>query len=753
MLTISLADNWYVYARDDAFSLVTSIPEDAVHTSVPYDALWHEGQTPESVNGGRTGHFDGKVYYYQRELVLDEGWADKRLLLKFEGIFSKSFVYVNGSQVGTGDFGYASLTCDITDYVDHGRPNVLLIVCKTDLLSSRWYAGCGIVRPVWLCVAEPVHVVPDTLWVQTEALEGDAARIRVQAHVTAPSGQVVDAHLHIAGPEGDLLDEGFPIRVTAGGYELDRRFFLQGVRPWSEESPTLYDVTLAVGNDESRVRTGLRTETWDPERGLRVNGQPVLLRGACVHHDEGILGGIASPAFERWRVARLKEAGFNAIRSAHNHASSALLDACDELGVYVLDEVCDMWTKLKGFGDFAQYFPHSWRTVVDSMVREDRTHPAVLGYSTGNEISDINTERGFEVAHELYQLIHGLDDTRFVTNGVNGAFAAGEEVTDIAVDLTGQPREVFASGDVNQFMGLMATRMADITRHPVVSRVLERLDSCVDVQGYNYMTARYLGDSERYPQRVMLGTETYPRQVAENWELIERLGPAMGEFTWTGWDYVGELGEAPYPAWQNGSGDLDAFGFRRPVSYWRQIVFGLRSDPYIAVRPPEAHGTPRQFGPWIFTDAVASWTWDIEEGTPMTVEVYAPAGTVELRLNGTVVASGQTSECYVLFEVAYAPGILEAVTEAGDTWRLATADLSTARVTCDDIVVDGWLFSQVTLEDVSGTRVLDAGTEVDVTREGWELVAAGSAGTGVVDAFSSPTVRLRDQGALAIYRR
>lgn len=752
MQRISLSDDWYVYSRDDAFSLVTSIPEDAVRTSVPYDALLHEGQRPDSANAGRTGHFDGQVYYYQRALELDGAWLGKRLLLKFDGVMNKSFVYVNGSLVGTGDFGYASITCDITDYVTFDGANTLLVVCKTDLYGSRWYAGCGILRPVWLCVAEPVHVALDSLWVKTEALEDGAARVRVQATVESPRSQVVDARLLVEGGGAVVLDERFPLRVTAGAYALDRRFYLRGIVPWSEGDPALYDVTLDLGGDVAHVRTGLRTEEWDPEHGLRVNGSQVLLRGACIHHDEGVLGGVATYAFERWRVSRLKAAGFNAIRSAHNHASAELLAACDELGVYVLDEVCDMWTKMKGFGDYAQYFQHGWRQVVDSLVLEDRNHPCVVGYSTGNEISDINTEKGFETAHDLYERIHALDDTRFVTNGVNGAFAAGEEVVDIVCDLTGEPREVFESGDVNRFMGLMATRMADITRHQVVSRVLERLDSCVDVQGYNYMTARYALDSERYPQRVMLGTETYPRQVAENWGLIEELPACIGEFTWTGWDYIGELGGAPYPAWQNTSGDLDTFGFRRPVSFWREIVFGLRTTPYLAVRPPEAHGTPRQFGPWKFTDAVASWTWGVEPGTPMTVEVYAPAGEVELRLNGKVVGRAQTSECYALLEVPYEEGTLEVATEAGERWTLATADIATARVVTQDFDCDGWLFSQAHVEDAAGTWVLDSGWSYDCAHEGYELVACGSSVSTPAD-FGASSVRLSGQGALAVYKK
>lgn len=754
MKRISLNDDWYIYPRDDAFSLVTAIPDDAVHTSVPYDALWHEGPQADSVNGRRTSYFDGQVYYYQRELVLDPAMRDMRLLLKFEAIFSKSLVYVNGSQVGSGDFGYASLTCDITSYVRWDAPNTLLVVCKTDLLSSRWYAGCGIVRPVWLMYGPKVHTEPDSIWLTTQELTPDGdARVRLCATLRNQTGcaQNVDVRLRIFDDDGDVLNETFPVRMGER-YGLDRCFYLRDVRPWSEDDPHLYWIELSVADDVAHTRCGLRTESWDPARGLLINGKPVLLRGACIHHDEGILGGVAHKEFELWRVARLKEAGFNAIRSAHNHASQELLDACDKLGVYVLDEVCDMWTKPKGFGDFAQYFPRAWRDVVDNMVCEDRFHACVMGYSTGNEISDINTERGFEVAHELCQRIHELDSTRFVTNGINGAFAAGEEVADIAADLTGRPREDFVTGDVNQFMGLMATRMADITRHPVVSRVLERLDASVDVQGYNYMAARYESDSERYPQRVMLGTETNPKQVAKDWRLIERLPSVIGEFTWTGWDYVGELGSAPYPAWQNTSGDVDTFGFRRPVSYWREIVFGLRTEPYLAVRPPEAHDTPREFGPWKFTDAVASWTWDVEPGTPMTVEVYAPNCAFDLWLNGELVASGQTSECYALVEVPYQAGTLK-VTAGGVDHTLSTADISTAHLACKDVEHYDMLISSLWLEDANGTLVYNAGQEVDVTREGWQLVAAGAESTSTDGAFSSPIVQMAGQGALAIYRR
>jgi beta-galactosidase len=415
----------------------------------------------------------------------------------------------------------------------------------------------------------------------------------------------------------------------------------------------------------------------------------------------------------------------------------------------VMDELSDMWYEQKNVNDFSTFFDTCWAEQIARMVDKDYNHPCVVLYSTGNEISDINTERGFEVAHEIYQRLRAQDPTRWVTNGVNGAFAAGDEIVDIAQDLTGEPRATFEQGDVNQFMGLMATRMGGIVTHPVVTRVLERLDASVDVQGYNYMTERYAPDAQAYPQRVMLGTETNPRRVAENWELIERLPQVIGEFTWTGWDYLGEL-RAPYPAWRNDAGDLSLFGLRTPVSYWREIVFGLRTAPYLAVRPPEAHGTPREFGPWRFTDALARWTWDVAPGTPMTVEVYAPGERVRLWLNGELVAEPELSEHYALVELPYAPGELVAEGADGQRHVLRTAE-GPAHVVVDDFACDGWVISRIHLEDASGTWLWGDGRTHDCTRAGLELVAAGSDAS--LPPFADAQLQLVGQGALAIYRQ
>ena len=751
MQKILLDKDWYVYKRHNAFSLVSSLPGDAVRIDLPYDAMFHEQQSSEA--SGANGYFESGLWYFQKELDIPADWQGKRILLKAEGLFSSSLIYLNGSQTASGDFGYVSTSCDLTPYIDWNGTNTLLIICFSDPDNSRWYPGAGILRPVYLYTGDDLCIIPDSAWITTERLhpEGAAVRLRADLQKYSPGAVITDVRVTVFDEENTVLDETFPVRIN-DTYHLDRRFFLHDVHLYSEDDPHLYTVRIQAGTDITEFRTGFRHETFDSVSGLQINGKTVKLRGACIHHDEGILGGISLKAFELYRVSRLKEAGYNAIRSAHNHASQELLEACDELGVYVLDEVCDMWGKMKGFGDYARRFRDSWQRTATITAAEDRNHPCVVGYSTGNEIFELKSEKGFETAHDLYELLHAVDDTRFVTNGINGAFAAGDAIIDIASELTGKERDYFEKGDVNRLMALLDTLWNGIVTHPVISGVLERMDSCTDVQGYNYMTARYQGDAVKYPQRIMLGTETYPRQIAENWRQITELSSVIGDFTWTGWDYMGEL-RAPYPALNNPAGDIDRFGFRRPVSYYREIVFGLRQDPYICVRPPEAFGTPRCFGPWKFTDAAENWTFAVDEGTMITVEVYSPDDEAELFLNGESVGRKQMENCYALFDIPYRKGELKAVGSSGREYILRTADSTSAHPVIEDTEYDGYVFSRISLADDQGNPVYGTGQAYCCTREGLELIAAASEQTVHDRGFLNEVIYLYGQGGFAVYRK
>jgi beta-galactosidase len=287
----------------------------------------------------------------------------------------------------------------------------------------------------------------------------------------------------------------------------------------------------------------------------------------------------------------------------------------------------------------------------------------VLLYSTGNEITDVATEHGYELSNEMTAYLHELDRTRYVTNGINGVFAAGNRLIQAFSDISGKEAPDALKGDINQCMSVMGHYMNDIVKHEAIGNLLERLDATMDVLGYNYMTGRYDSDCQRYPNRVIVGSETYPRQIAENWAMIQRNNAIIGDFTWTGYNYLGETGEN-WPEVINESGDIDTLGVRKPVSYYREIVFGLRKEPYMAVRSPKQSIQPRPFGPWQLTDAESVWNFDGYEGEMVTVEIYSDSEEVELYLNGASMGRKDKyseTEFMYLFDIPYEPGILTVV--------------------------------------------------------------------------------------------
>lgn len=456
-------------------------------------------------------------------------------------------------------------------------------------------------------------------------------------------------------------------------------------------------VTCSGGRviDVCSTTTGIRTLSVDAKRGLRVNGETVKLRGACIHHDSGLLGAATYDDAEYRRVRILKEAGFNAIRMSHHPAAPALLRACDALGMYVMDETFDMWNRCKSDYDYGLYFSEWWERDTEAMVRKDYNHPSVILYSVGNEIPEIGTDHGAKTCHEICEKIRILDSTRYTLASINGVFAAGDRMGEIMTDLAreNEPDEGAAGGNVNDFMTVMDTQMDRIVVHRVISERLEAACASTDVAGYNYMTARYEGDGKAYPNRVIVGSETYPPEIARNWALVKRLPYVIGDFTWTGWDYIGEAGVgvpayrfgeggfgAQFPCQLAYSGDIDITGFRRPASYFREVVFGLRKDPYITVQNPKHYGETLIKTPWVISDSMSSWTYPGYEGKPVVVELYAPGDEAELFCNGKSLGrkpAGSAAGYRTLFETVYTPGTLRAVSYE-DGREIGSMELCTA---------------------------------------------------------------------------
>lgn len=700
-------DNWKFWVDKDSFALVWNIPEVARDITLPHDAMIEKPAHADSLNGGNTGFRDGDIYTYVKMLHAPEEYKEKTVTLKFEGVYMNAFVYVNGQLAAKSPFGYTTFYAPLNDFLKYGEDNEIRVQVRAGAMTnSRWYSGAGIYRDVYLLESGLTHIVPEGVQIKTENADETYATLRVATELenkTAVSQNlVVETVIKDDGGNVAAKECTFATIFAGENRTIKQRILVENPKLWSAEDPKLYTYETKVYQnteakellDEMVDTFGIRTLAVDAKRGFRVNGKTVNLRGSCIHHDSGLLGAATYEDAQYRQILRMKEAGFNAIRMSHHPMAPAMLRACDEIGMYVMDETFDMWNRLKSNYDYGLYFQEWWEKDVTAMVRKDYNHPSVILYSVGNEIPEIGTDKGAQTCQELSDKIRSLDDTRYTLASINGVFAAGDAVDQIVADVAANlSAEGKIDGNVNDFMSLMDEHMDEIVVHDAISKRLEKACAGVDIAGYNYMTARYEQDGETYPNRVIVGSETYPPEIARNWDLVERLPHVIGDFTWTGWDYIGEAGVgipaykwgeggfgAGFPAQLAYPGDFDITGFRRPASYYREAVFGLSKKPYIAVQNPTHYGEFLIKTPWVISDATASWNWDGMEGKPAIVEVYAQGDEVELLLNGISLgkkAAGKEAGFRTLFETTYEPGTLTAISyENGQ--EIGRSELATA---------------------------------------------------------------------------
>lgn len=709
MLKELFNDSWKFWLDRDAFALVWNVPEYAQDVTLPHDAMIEKKAHSESSNKGNTGFRDGDNYVYVKMFFAPEEYRDKTIMLNFEGVYMNTFVYVNGELAGKNPFGYSGFYIDLSGYLKYGQENEIRIqVRNSAMTNSRWYSGGGIYRDVYLLIADLAYVVPEGTQIRTEAADDALAVIQVTSGLKNRFYANADLRLEttIEDAGGNIVaEDNIPVVL----FEQEERMMSQRImidepKLWSEDTPVLYTCIsrLYQGNqlvDASQADFGIRTLKLDAKRGLQVNGQTVKLRGACIHHDSGLLGAATYEDAQYRQIRILKEAGFNAVRMSHHPMAPAMLRACDALGVYVMDETFDMWNRCKSDFDYGLYFQEWWEKDVTAMVRKDFNHPSVIMYSVGNEIPEIGTDHGAKICHDLCAKIKYLDPDRYTLASINGVFAAGDAIGEIMGDLIneiGGAEET--GGNVNNFLTMMDAHLDKIVVHKAITKRLDKACASTDIAGYNYMTARYEKDGRKYPNRVIVGSETYPPEIARNWALVGQCGHVIGDFTWTGWDYIGEAGVGvPAYNWGEGgfgagfpcqlaySGDIDITGFRRPASYFREIVFGLRQNPYITVQNPYQYGKPVIKTPWVISDSQSSWTWKDCEGKPVVVEVYSPGTEVELFLNGQSLgrkACGAGVGFRTFFDAVYEKGCLTAIAYDGDA-LLGQMTLITAEPVCE----------------------------------------------------------------------
>lgn len=774
-------ENWLFWEDKDAFALVWNVPESAKTVSLPHDAMLLKPAAPDSPGGGDAGFRFGGSYVYYKNLLAPEAWRDKTVTLRFEGVYQEAAVYVNSQLAARCPYGYSTFYVPLDDFLRYGEENAVRVLVRTgDMPHSRWYSGSGIYRDVYLMVGDLLHIGETGPRVSTRELSDDAL-LRVETPVVNRSHRALSYALETEIFDADdrlAARECTRLFLASGAQEtISQRVLVENPRLWSDETPTLYTLRVTLRNDagvldEAESRFGIRSLALDAKNGLRVNGKSVKLRGACVHHDNGLLGAATYADAEYRRVRLLKEAGFNALRSAHDPMSQAMLRACDELGVYVMDEAFDMWTRAKSDHDYSRHFSDRWQSELEAMARKDFNHPCVILYSLGNEIPEIATDHGAALGREMCRCMHALDDTRYAFVSVNGVFASGDDIDTIMADVLAQAGP--DGGNVNDFMTAMDTNMDAIVTHPIVSRNLEKAAAGMDLIGYNYMTARYRPDAANYPNRVIVGSETYPPEIARNWAIIRACGSVIGDFAWSGWDYLGEAGVG-IPAYQFGEGgfgarfpaqlayvgDLDITGFRRPASYFREIVFGLRKAPYIVVQDPAHYGQALRKTPWVISDAIASWTHRGFEGKPVVVEIYAAGDEVELRQNGVSLgrkAAGEAVGCITTFETTYEPGTLEAVSyecgrEIGRA-ALKTADAASARLQITPELWPELIYVPIALTDADGVVITDEEHTLTCRVSGdAERIGFGSGDPRPTHNYIGDTAELFHGRALAILKK
>ncbi|MDR2976982.1 MAG: DUF4982 domain-containing protein [Streptococcaceae bacterium] len=750
--------NWKFWEEKDSFALVWSIPENAQDIDLPHDAMIYEKPYAESPNGGNTGFRDGKNYSYAKYIDLTEADKDKKFILTFEGVYCNAFVYVNGILAGNNYYGYTGFCVPLNDYLNFGKSNEIRVQVRNGAMSnSRWYSGSGIYRDVYLLSGSALHIAAKGCLIKTLNLENRQAELEIKVPVQNefPVSQEFELSVKIRNHEGEIVaSDQRPYYLLAGeSADLVTNLIIDEVDAWSAEHPYLYEVETCLlinglERDDWTGTIGIRTLTVDSKNGFRVNGETVKFRGACIHHDSGLLGAATYRDVHLRQIEILKAAGFNALRMSHHPAAPSLLEACDELGMYVMDEAFDMWTHFKSDFDYSLVFKENWQRDIKAMIETDYNHPSVVMYSIGNEIPEIGTKHGSRLARQMNEKIKSTDDSRPTLSAINGVFAAGDHIMEIMAELAAEANMEF-SGSVNDFMTMMATQMHRIVSHEKVSGIIELAAAATDIAGYNYMTPRYEKDAARFPNRVMVGSETYPPQIAQNWNIVCRTPAVIGDFTWTGWDYIGEAGVgipaykmgkggfgAQYPAQLAYVGDIDITGFRRPASYYREIVFGLRKNPYIAVQNPHHFGEPLMKTPWVISDCVSSWTWKEVNDKHCVVEVYAPGDEVALFLNGQLIekkAVGSEIPFVTYFELPFQPGTLKAVNyqngqPIGET-ELTTGNFAAAKINVSvDYQAEELFYIVLSLEDGQGIVINDADQEIEIAAlEGASLMGFGSA--------------------------
>jgi len=629
--------------------------------NLPHDAMIFEERSKNCHNGKNTGYFPGGKYVYEKNFCMSLEDMEKEVSVFFEGVYRNCIVSLNGERLYSQMYGYTEFTVDLMGKVKAGE-NVLTVNVDNSLEpNSRWYSGSGIYRPVHLLIRD--IGAPKILKVKTVSCEPAVIEVETE------TGNTI------------LICDGDQILCQTKAQTKCTRIMVPEAILWDEDHPYLYHITVRNEHGDLSSPFGIRLLTWDAKKGLCVNGSRVMLRGGCIHHDNGVLGSCEFDDAADRKVRIMKEAGYNAIRSSHNPISRSLLEACDRMGMYVMDEAFDGWYTPKTHHDNARTFKQFWKSDVKAMIEKDYNHPCVVMYSVGNETTETATQEGRDLCGSMRDYVHMLDASRPVTAGINIVLNLytnkGMGVYEEKEPYEAKPLPPKTDGYVEKetgsaFFNMMAGKLGGVFFYlsggkkgdATASGVADKLD----VVGFNYGGSRLKKDPAKYPDRLMIASETLASDLPFNWALVKKYPAVLGDFVWTAWDYLGEagLGDWAYPFYKGlpllaGCGAIDITGRITAQNYFEQVVWGLRKEPYIGVKPVNHSGEVSKNGSWRFTDVLDSWSWEGYEGMKTTVEVYADASYVALELNGRRLATKRVKAFKTKFSCIYQPGKLTAI--------------------------------------------------------------------------------------------
>lgn len=720
--------------------------------TLPHDAMLAEPRTALSAGGTNTGWYEGYDYEYRRTLTVPENELADTHILEFEGVYHNAEVWLNGQKAAFRPYGYTNFYVDCAPYLHAGENELRVIARNADQPNSRWYSGAGIYRPVQLWTARGAHIALNGVKIRTWSL--DPAVVEVRVKTTAP-GTV------------RLMVDDLPAMQQESDGEAVFTLTLDNVRLWTPETPNLYTCRVSLADDEVAETFGVRKVEWGTD-GFLLNGKRYIIQGACIHHDNGLLGAVCDPDAVARKVRLLKENGYNAIRSAHNPCSKALLAECDRQGMLVMDEYIDHWYIHKTEHDYVDYFNDWWRQDLTDMVEKDYNHPCVVLYSTGNEVSETAQKRGIALTKEMTDFLHGLDDSRPVTCGVNiffnflSSIGFGVYSDEKAKKEAERAEKAKQRGEKaakkkavgSQFFNNLAGLLGDefmkrgATLHGCDVKTRDAFAN-MDIAGYNYGIYRYKHDLKKYPQRLILGSETFCNDAYKFRELAKQEPRLVGDFVWAGMDYLGEVmvGSWEYadyaetfdggPGWVSaGSGRIDLTGKPLGEALYTRVALEADNGPYIAVCPVNHTGDRHSPSAWKMTNAMPSWSWTGCEGCKANVEVYARAARVELVLNGHTVGSKTLkNDCLARFSIPYESGTLEAVSYDAADHEIGRCKLQSAggttRLTLDaeePTVKPGHLcYVRLRYTDENGITKPLARGNIQVQVRGGTLVGLGSA--------------------------